>query len=60
MREQRKRKALYVNRREDLYAEPLLRNEYAAKPTRVRRRQIPRAAVAVRPPARGPETGFHA
>jgi len=60
MREQRKRKALYVNRREELYAEPLLRKEYAAKPARIRRRRIPGAALAVRPPTRGPGTGIHA
>jgi hypothetical protein len=48
MREQRKRKALYVNRREELYAEPLLRKEYASneKPPPSRRRR--RRAVARR------------
>jgi len=33
MREERKRKALYVNRREDLYAEALIRKERAAGKT---------------------------
>jgi hypothetical protein len=31
MREQRKRKALYVNRREELYPSSLLQKEYAEK-----------------------------
>ncbi len=39
MREQRQRKALYVNRREELYAESLLRKEYASGPKRARSRR---------------------
>ncbi len=42
MREQRQRKALSVNRREELYAEPQLRKEYAPSPKRARSRRRPR------------------
>ena len=58
MREQRKRKALYANRREELYAEPLLRKEYARAPKRIGGRRSPGAASPMRPPRRGPETGI--
>ena len=52
MREERKRKALYVNRREDLYAPEILRKERSGSKKSARR------AASKRPPARpGPKTG---
>jgi hypothetical protein len=41
MREQRKRKALYVNRREELYPPSLLQKEYAEKKKRPRAKRKP-------------------
>lgn len=52
MREQRKRKALYVNRREELYSETLLRKEYASKPKRSPSRRRRGPSGETRPPAR--------
>lgn len=47
MREERKRKALYVNRREDLYADALLKTERAAgAPGKVSKRRATKAASA--------------
>lgn len=53
MREERKRKALYVNRREDLYAPEILRKERAG-PKKSARRAAPKRPAA--PPGR-PKTG---
>jgi nucleotide-binding universal stress UspA family protein len=50
MREQRKRKALYVNRREELYSTALLQKEYAQPKESTRRKLArPGAAAAERP-----------
>ena len=52
MREQRKRKALYVNRREELYSDALLRQERA--PAKVKKkvaRKAPRKGPAASRPA---------
>ena len=45
MREERKRKALYVNRREDLYAPAILRKERSGSKKRVRRAGPKRATA---------------
>lgn len=50
MREQRRRKALYVNRREELYSETLLRKEYAAG----EKRSAPKGSKPPRRPRRLP------
>lgn len=55
MREQRARKALYVNRREELYTEALLREERAPEKTpkgRARKQQLAPAAKAKLPAGR--------
>jgi hypothetical protein len=53
VREERKRKALYVNRREDLYADALLKKERSpGKPRRPRVAKKRTRAVAVRSKSR--------
>ena len=50
MREQRKRKALYVNRREELYPAALLEKERSAgKTTQKKKRVVPKARPAGSP-----------
>ena len=61
MREERKRKALYVNRREDLYNEVLLQKERAPgkTPRRRQRRPVDRGGAGRRGAAlAGPELGL--
>jgi hypothetical protein len=50
MREERKRKALYVNRREDLYASELLKKERSpGAPGKTSKRRAKKAPSAARP-----------
>ncbi len=51
MREQRKRKALYVNRREELYTDVLIEKERA--PARIKKKPAPKAR---RPRAASPRS----